>query len=113
MLPFSDSLFDVIMANWLLQELYKDDVFTGLISEICRILKINGKFVIAENIYPDKRILYESTDTGDIFENQNDPPFLRFFPNNTLSKIIDKIGFKQIIYKQEGCSFFEIYEYEH
>lgn len=111
-LPFPDFSFEIVMVNWILQELYEHIVFTGVINEICRILKTNGKLIVAENIYPDQRILRESTNMGDIFENQNNPPFLRFFPNNTLSAVIDKIGFNQIIYKQAGYSFFEVYEYK-
>lgn len=110
-LPFPDSLFEIVMANWILQELYQYDVFTKMIDEIRRIIKPNGKLIISENVYPDKRILCESTSMGDIFENQSNTPFLRFFRDNTLSTVIDRIGFKQIIHKQTGYSFFEIYEY--
>ena len=111
-LPFSDSQFDVIMTNWILQEFYEHDKFIKLIDEIRRILKVNGKFIVAENIYPDKRILHESTDIGDIFENQNDHSLLRFFPNNTLLEVIDKFGFRRTIYRQVGDSFLEVYEYK-
>ncbi len=111
-LPFSDSSFEIIMVNWILQELHQHDIFASVIDEIHRILKTNGKLIVAENIYPDKRILRESTNMGDIFENQNNPPLLRFFPNNTLSAVIGKMGFNQIIYKQAGYSFFEVYEYQ-
>ena len=109
-LPFSDSQFDVIMTNWILQEFYEHDKFIKLIDEIHRILKVNGKFIVAENIYPDKRILHESTDIGDIFESQNNPSLLRFFSNNTLLKIVDKFGFRQIVHRKAGDSFFEVYE---
>lgn len=111
-LPFPDFSFEIVMVNWILQELYEHTVFTGVINEICRILKINGKLIVAENIYPDQRILHELTDMGDIFENQGNPPLLRFFAGNTLSTIIDRIGFKRITYKQAGYSFFEVYEYK-
>jgi len=111
-LPFPDSSFNVIIINWVLQELYKHDTFVKLISEICRTLKTNGKCIIAENIYPDKRVLCETTNIGDIFKNQGDLPLLRFFPNNTLLEIMDKVEFKRVIYKRAGYSFFEVYKYK-
>jgi Methylase involved in ubiquinone/menaquinone biosynthesis len=107
---FAGSSFDFIIANWIFQEIYNHKTFKKYIKEIKRILKPGGNLVIANNIYPDNRVLYESTRLGDIFGNNGNPPFLRFFSNNSLSKIFRSTNFKRNGHKVVGYSFFEIFE---
>jgi ubiquinone/menaquinone biosynthesis C-methylase UbiE len=105
-----DNNYDFIMANWALQELTVDNNFNNILSEFERILKNNGLLLISENVYPDNRKLIETTSIGDIFENNELPPRLRFFKNNTLVKILNS-NFCLIYSEECNESFFELYKY--
>lgn len=110
-LPFADLSFDVILASWVFQEIYVHSIFKNSVKEIYRVLKNSGNLVIVENIYPDKRVLCESSELGDIFKNNGEPPLLRFFPDNSALRIMENIKLKRVGNKLAGYSFFEIYRH--
>lgn len=110
-LSFANLSFDIIVASWVFQEIFMHLIFEKCIKEIGRVLKNGGNLIVAENIYPDKRILYESSELGDIFKNDGEPPLLRFFPDNSTLRIMESIKLKRVGNKLAGYSFFDIYRH--
>lgn len=107
---FPDDYFDIILSAWVFQEIMEEDDFWAVISELCRVLKKGGKILIVDNEYPDKRILCQSGEFGDLFLNNGKPCKLRFFRNSTVISIMEKFNLRKINRQFIGNSFFEIYE---
>jgi len=102
--------FDIVICCWVFQEICDDGDFLHVLSEVRRVLRDDGKLIIAENVYPDSRKLIRASNLGDIFENHSThPTSLRFFRDNSLSAILKK-QFKLLFTKKVGDSFFEIYQ---
>jgi len=101
--------YEFIMANWVFQEIFSNSAFKVILNGLDRIIKPDGLLLLTENIYPNTRKLHSTTDFGDIFINNGKPTLLRFFKNNTVSKILDP-DFELILSKLKGESFFELYK---
>lgn len=105
--PFETGAFAFILASWVLQELTSDDVLTSVVGELRRCIHPQGRLLVAENVYPDGRKLLRHSHLGDIFENRDDPPSLRFFRQNSVTPALAPRGFKEDLYHVVGVSFFQ------
>lgn len=108
-IPFPNQTFDFILCAWVFQEIWENESFKAILLELQRILRKGGNIVVAENIYPNERTLFQNTDYGDLFFEKNMADKLRFFQNNTLISIMERIDLKRVKSLQVGYSYFEIY----
>jgi len=109
-IPFVDNYFDVVLVSWVFQEIVQDSLLRAALSEIRRVIKIDGRLIIAENIYPKSRRLVRNTSLGTIFENEGQPDSLRFFPQNSVQTLTAEYNF--VLASQSFCgeSFFEVFQ---
>lgn len=108
LINFPDSYFDFVTACYVFQEIYDNVTFQKTVQEINRVLSVTGKLVVVGNIYPDKRVLYKSTDLGDLYENEGEPSLYRFFHGDTMSDVL-RDYFVHQSKALGGYSFLEVY----
>lgn len=108
-LPFQGSAFDFILASWVFQELTCDAVVETLLKDLRRVIKPGGRFLLAENLYPDQRELRRRSEFGDIFANPGGTSTIRLFPGDSMAPVFLKIGFTSCNREIVGHSFFELF----
>lgn len=90
-LPFEDNFFDVISMVEVIEHIPKNDI-DFYISEIKRILKPNGLFILTTPNYPIKRFY----DIWDAFFDKkwnrlkDDPTHVTLYNQNKMSKLLNK-----------------------
>lgn len=108
-LPFESCEFDFVLASWVFQEVTNDAIFETLLKDLRRVIKPGGRFLLAENVYPDQRVLCRRSEFGDIFGNSDDKSTIRLFPGDSLAPMFLRFGFATMKRDVVGHSFFELF----
>jgi ubiquinone/menaquinone biosynthesis C-methylase UbiE len=109
-LPFADDYFDFVLSTWVLQEIEEEKVLRGILDEIRRSVKTKGRLLVVDNVYPDRRVLFQHSIYGDLFFQDNKSEKLRFFQNNSIEHLMTSRGFRQLSHELIGDSFFQLFE---